>query len=108
MVVYKRSRIRETKNILTNADSRVDRILKRLHDFFFIRCCVVFLSKKKWRGVRGGGDQLEAGIPSCDLRANERPQKKFHEKGTGYIYMRQCEIKDIKLYQAKTKVIALG
>ena len=29
-----------------------------------------------------GVDQWEAGIWSCDLRANERPQKKIHEKGT--------------------------
>ena len=27
-------------------------------------------------------DQWEAGIWSCDLRANERPRKKLHEKGT--------------------------
>ena len=33
---------------------------------------------------RGGGgfDQREAGILSCDLRANERPQNKFDKKGT--------------------------
>ena len=27
---------------------------------------------------------------------------------SGVLYMRQCEIKDIKLYQARTKLIALG
>ena len=28
--------------------------------------------------------------------------------GLSHVDMRQCEIKDIKLYQARTKVIALG
>ena len=32
--------------------------------------------------MRRGGDQWEAGIWSCDLRVNERPQNKLHEKGT--------------------------
>ena len=31
----KKSRIRETLNLLTDADSRTDRILEKLHNFFF-------------------------------------------------------------------------
>ena len=31
---YKKSRIRETKNLSTDADSRTDTILKKLRDFF--------------------------------------------------------------------------
>ena len=41
--------------------------------------CVIFLTKK---------NQWEARIWSCGLRANQRPQKKLHEKGTDiYIYI---------------------
>ena len=50
----KKSRIRETSNILTFADSRTDTILERLHDLLKkkyicikkLRGCVIFLNKK--------------------------------------------------------------
>ena len=64
----KKSRIRETQTLSTDADSRTNTNLKRLRDlsnFFFLR-----------------GDQWEAGICSYDLRTNERPRKKLHRKGT--------------------------
>ena len=50
-----KSCIWETKNLLIDADSRTNTILERLR---------------------------EAGIWSCGLRANERPRKKSHGKGT--------------------------
>ena len=34
---YKKSRIRETPTLSTDADSRTDTNLKRLHDFFFFK-----------------------------------------------------------------------
>ena len=41
-------------------------------------------------GGRGGGvDQWEAGILSCDLRANERPWQKLHGEGTDRKIYRQ-------------------
>ena len=39
----KKSRIRETKNLSTDADRRTDTIFERLHDLF---------KKKKWGGWR--------------------------------------------------------
>ena len=36
MKPIKKSHIRETLNLLTNADSRTDTILEKLHDYYFI------------------------------------------------------------------------
>ena len=57
----KKSRIRETPTLSTDAESRTDTNLKRLRDLF---------------------NQWEAANWSCDHRANERPWKKSHGKGT--------------------------
>ena len=45
----KKSRIRETKNLLTDADSRTDTILERLRDlsFFFLFFFLLFLRERK-------------------------------------------------------------
>ena len=104
-------RIRETKNLSTNADSRIDTIFERLHDlskFFLSFFLLNFLLKKisrenhgKTKGKpqenprntqenpgetpdRGGGHQWEVGIWSFDLRANERPWKNFMKRGQIY------------------------
>ena len=52
-VTKQKSRIRETKNLSTDEDSRTDTIFERLSDLsqnyryiFFLRGCVIFLNKK--------------------------------------------------------------
>ena len=77
--VRKKSRIRETPTLSTNADSRTNTNLKRLRDFFlilfFIGCMIFFyfifscpfFSTLNW---------------SCDHRAIERARKKSNLKGT--------------------------
>ena len=74
-MLLKKSRIRETPTLSTDADIRTNTNLKRLHD----------LSLKKMNKnqeiadgrARRGGRLLRA-----NLRTNERPQKKSHGKGT--------------------------
>ena len=55
-------RIRETKNFLTDADSRIDTTLERLSDLkkMFFRGCVIFL--KKTQKKRGGGEDIYMNI----------------------------------------------
>ena len=44
-LILKKSRIRETPTLSTDADSRTDTILENLHDFF-LRGCLICLRKK--------------------------------------------------------------